>query len=305
VSGKRLNLLLFWLLCLIWGSTWIATKAGLEVLPPLFMAGTRFIAAGAVLLILRARSHPWRVDKVDLPRLALVTALIVVVCYGCLFWGAARVDTGTAAVLNMGLIPIALHGFGMMLGEEAASRRKVLAIIAGITGLIILFGPTAMSAWELNGGRSEQALAGAAAVALSSVVYGAASVLMRPLLRRYEPIDLSGVMNAAGGIVLLGVSLAVEPGAAVAWRGDWGASAWGGWLFLVFGGSLVAYTIYLRLLRDFGVTRAGMYAFVSPVIAVLLGVFGQGERLTVLECSGMVILLGAAWLTISVDRHSA
>jgi len=303
VSGQRLNLLLFWLLCLIWGSTWIATKAGLEVLPPLFMAGTRFVAAGAILLALRARSRPWRFDRADLPRLTLVTALIVVLCYGGLFWGAARVDSGTAAVLNMGLIPIALHGFGMMLSEEAASRRKLLGIIVGILGLSILFGPTAASAWE-PGGR-QQALAGAAAVALSSIVYAAASVLMRPLLRRYEPVDLSGVMNAAGGIVLLVVSLAVEPGAAVAWRGGWGALAWGGWLFLVFGGSLVAYTIYLRLLRDFGVTRAGMYAFVSPVVAVLLGVFVRDERLSPLECAGMVILLGAAWLTISVDRRSA
>ena len=91
---------------------------------------------------------------------------------------------------------------------------------------------------------------------------------------------------AGGGAALSLLAVAVEPDATHALRGAWGTQAWLGWLFLVLFGSLVAYTIYLRLLRDWGPVRAGSYAFVSPVIAVLVGVVVLHERFTLLDGLG-------------------
>ena len=82
-------------------------------------------------------------------------------------------------------------------------------------------------------------------------------------------------------------------------------AAWSGWVYLVLFGSLVGYTIYMQLLRDIGASRAGAYAFVSPVIAVCLGVTVMGETLSILDGVGMIILLGAAWLAMKSKRAPA
>jgi drug/metabolite transporter (DMT)-like permease len=102
-----------------------------------------------------------------------------------------------------------------------------------------------------------------------------------------------------GGIVLLTAALAFEPGAASALSGDWGTVAWLGWFFLVIFGSLIGYTTFLRLLRDIGASRAGSYAFVSPVIAVVLGAAFFAERVTTADVVGIVIMLSGAYLAMS------
>ena len=101
------------------------------------------------------------------------------------------------------------------------------------------------------------------------------------------------------------IAVAFEPGAAEAFRGAWGLQAWLGWLFLVLFGSLVAYTIYLRLLRDWGPVRAGSYAFVSPVTAVLVGIFVLHERVSLLDVPGMAAMLAGARLCVPVPDAGA
>lgn len=93
------NQLRFLMLCLIWGSTWIGTKVGIEVVPPLLFAGSRFTAAGALLLLLSWRNGEVRGRQVqDCGRFIAVSILMITLCYGPLFWGMQYIDTGTAAV---------------------------------------------------------------------------------------------------------------------------------------------------------------------------------------------------------------
>lgn len=292
----------FLLLCLIWGSTWVGVKASLEVVPPLFLAGSRFTAAGLLLLGGSVAVHGWPLDRSAGWRLALASMLIIVVCYGCLFWGMVYVDSGTAAVLEMGLTPIALLAFALAMGEERLSRSRLLAIALGLAGLVLLFGSTAWREWTSGDHSAGHRLLGAAAVASAAITYSWGSVITRPLLRRYPPAIISGATTLIGGCVLLAVSLAAEPGARAALRFDWGIAAWSGWLFLVIFGSLLGYTIYMRLLRDIGPSRAGMYAFVSPVIAVVLGTLIRSESIGVMELAGMGVLLLAAWLAMRTSE---
>jgi drug/metabolite transporter (DMT)-like permease len=104
-------------------------------------------------------------------------------------------------------------------------------------------------------------------------------------------------------------ALGFEPGALRAAHFDWTAAAWGGGLFLVLFGSLVAFTAYLRLIVLWGPARAGSYAYVSPVIAVLLGMLVLGERVGFREGLGMALLLAAAFCSLraslSAPRPSA
>lgn len=287
---------LFALMCLIWGATWIAMKVGISAVPPILFAGTRFVAAGLILLgWLALAGRPRRIASGHWGRLAVATVLIVAIPYALLFWGALHVSSGLAAVLDLSFIPVALLAVAVLLGEETFRARQGTAIVVGIAGLALLFGPKALAGAGAGGSLE---LWGGVAIVASAIIYGIGSVLARPLLRAYDPVLVSGMTILPGGVLLTAGALLLEPRAVEALSLRWGWVAWSAWAFLVLFGSVVAYTIYMRLLRDWGASRAGSYAFVSPVIAVLLGVAVLGEQVGLLEGAGMVVMLAAAWLAV-------
>ncbi|MCW0019190.1 DMT family transporter [Rhizobium sp. BT-226] len=301
LTGVNKNQLRFLMLCMIWGSTWIGTKAGIEAVPPLLFAGTRFTAAGILLLLYTlAKGETARFKVQDGIRFVVVSILMITLCYGPLFWGMQYIDSGTAAVLEMSLTPIALLVFALLLNEETLDGRRILAIALGVCGLVVLFWPASayvsLPAAEAFPGAS---LWGGLAVASAAFTYGYGSVLARPLLRTYPALFVSGVTTLVGGIALLIAAVAFEPGAVSALSGDWGTVAWLGWFFLVIFGSLIGYTTFMRLLRDIGASRAGSYAFVSPVIAVALGAAVFAEQITALDVIGIFVMLSGAYLAMS------
>jgi drug/metabolite transporter (DMT)-like permease len=284
---------LFAVMCLIWGATWLAMKLGVASVPPIFFAGTRFVAAGLALLLLAwLRDEVRRLGAREVARLVLVQLLMVVLTYAPLFWGIRYVPSGLTAVLDLALMPVSLLGFGIALGEEHWSLSRVIALGFGFAGLATLFGPQVVAPTDLLG------LLGAAAIVFSAVVYSLGSVVARPLTTTTNAAFLSGLTMLPGGLLLTLGALAFEPGSLEAARFDWAVAAWGGWLFLVLFGSLVAFTAYIRLIAAWGPARAGSYAYVSPVIAVLLGVLALGEHVGLREGFGMALLLGAAFASL-------
>jgi drug/metabolite transporter (DMT)-like permease len=123
-------------------------------------------------------------------------------------------------------------------------------------------------------------------------------VLSRKLLRAYAPVLVSGVTCLAGGLMLLALSAAIEPIDASILGAFLSPAIAASWLFLVVFGSLGAFTIYLRLVRDWGTAKAGMYAFVSPAIAVLVGIFLSGEAARASDFLGMSLMLAATWFAL-------
>ncbi|MBB3302485.1 drug/metabolite transporter (DMT)-like permease [Rhizobium sp. BK077] len=300
-TGANKNQLRFLMLCIIWGSTWIGTKAGIQAVPPLLFAGTRFTAAGVLLLL-----YGWANGNIsglklrDGIRFTAVSMLMITLCYGPLFWGMQFINSGTAAVLEMSLTPIALLVFALLLSEETLDGRRIFAIALGVSGLIVLFWPESPQ----EASRSPDIFPGASlwgglAVASAAFTYGYGSVLARPLLRTYPALFVAGVTTLVGGIALFATALAFEAGAVSALAGDWGIVAWLSWFFLVIFGSLIGYTTFMRLLRDIGASRAGSYAFVSPVIAVALGAAVFAEQITVMDVIGIIVMLRGAYLAMS------
>ena len=208
-------------------------------------------------------------------------------------YGLRLIGSGLAAVINSGMTPIALLGLGVAMGQERFTRPQVAAIGIGLAGILLLFGPSAFS-----GGFDRGELIGAAGVIVGCVAYCAGSVVARPLMRTLSPARVATASNLVGGLLLLGGSILFEPGVGAAMHFDWGAAAWAGWLFLLLPGSLGASLIYFVLVRDWGASRAGTYAFVSPVFAVLLGVVFYREALGVTEAIGMALMLAAAALVV-------
>ncbi|HEX3348844.1 MAG TPA: EamA family transporter [Acetobacteraceae bacterium] len=290
LSPEAQRRVLFLVLCLVWGMTWLAMKIGTATVPPAFFSGVRWTVAGIVLLSWRfGTGASLRIPPRLWGRVAGVGLLMVTFNASIQLYGLRHVGSGLAAVLTSGLTPVALLAFSVMLGEERFARRQALAIGLGLFGLFVLFGPSALA----GAGKSGE-LGGAGLILVGCLSYCGGSVLIRPALRRVEPQLIAAVTNCFGGFVLLIGALLFEPGARAAAALDWGAAAWGAWLFLLLAGSLGATVIYFMLVRDWGASRTGTYAFVSPVIAVLLGTWTYGERLTALDVTGMVLMLAAA-----------
>ena len=290
------NAALFAVMCLVWGLTWWPVKVGAEHVPPIFLAASRFLIAGVLMLVWAARG------EVAVPRSALgrvvATALLVNTGnYALLFWGIARAPTGLAAIVNFGTIPIFTLLASRWIEGEPIAPRQLASIVLGAVGLGLLFATRAMNA--LGTGASSPAEArGLAAIALGTVFYCVGAVLTRPLAATMPVLAVAGWQTLIGGLGLAAVSMAIEPVEArhVRELATWPTLP--ALLFLVAAGSLAGFTIYVRLLREWGAFRAGLYAFVSPVIAVAVGVVALSERFGWAEGLGAALMFGAAAIAL-------
>lgn len=295
-AGSR-QVLAFALMAFIWGIGWLPTKLAMEVVPPIFFACVRFtLAALGFLLLAKLRGLSLRPERPG--RVLAASLLITTACYACVFWGLAQAPSGIAAVVNLGLMPIFLIGVGAAYGQERITRRRVAAIALGLAGLGLLF-----SGRLGSGPDAARAALGLAAVAVGTLAYAWGSVVSRPLMRKMSPLVLAFWESGLGTLGLIPVSLAVEgwdPGRFAA-LGD--PRALGGIAMMVGGGSLIAFPIFLMLLRDWGAFRAGLYAFVSPVVAVLVGLAFAGEHVDAAEALGMAVTLAATALALGEPRR--
>ena len=278
-------------MCLVWGLTWWPAKVGAAHVPPIVLAAARFTVAGALMLVWAGR------DALAVPRSAhgrlLATALLVNTGnYALLFWGIARAPTGLAAVVNFATIPVFSLVASRVLEREPIGARRVAAIVLGILGLALLFATRAGAAGSPVAGGDE--LVGLAAIALGTLLYCVGAVLSRPIAAVMPVLTLAGWQTLLGGAGLVALALALEPVGPPQLRELVRWPTLPALAFLVVAGSLAGFTIYLRLLRDWGAFRAGLYAFVSPGIAVAVGVVVLGERFGWVEVAGGVVMFAAA-----------
>ena len=290
------NAALFGVMCLVWGLTWLPVKIGAGHVPPIFLAAARFLIAGTLMLAWAGRDA-LRVPGAVRPRLLATALLVNTGNYALLFWGVAHAPTGLAAIVNFGTIPVFTLLASRGLEGEPVAGRQVAAIGLGLVGLALLFSTRALGALG-TAPASPAELWGLAAIALGTLLYCLGAVLSRPIASTLPVLALAGWQTLIGGLGLAAVSFALEP---VQARHFAELAIWPtlpALAFLVAAGSLAGFTIYMRLLRDWGAFRAGLYAFVSPVIAVGVGVVALGERFGLAEALGAVLMFGAAAIAL-------
>ena len=286
-----LDHLLFLIMSLIWGATWIATKAGIAAVPPFFFGAARYVLVSAVLVfVVRDLRAVFRGRAL---RLIVTGMLVVVATYAFIYWGMQYVASGVSGVVNMSMNPVCLFGLAILLGQERPTWRHALALVLGIGGLVLLFSGKATIAGDT------MELWGAAALVAGSLAYCLGSVLSRPLLDRITPLQLTAAQGLVGAVGLSVLSLIAEPVSGATFAALVEPAPFAGVLFLVICGTFIAYIIFLRLMRDWGAARAGLYSFVSPVVALILGAIVYGEPLTWREIVGAAIMLLAAWIAIA------
>lgn len=290
------NAALFVVMCLVWGLTWLPVKVGAAHVPPVFLAAARFSIAGFLMLLWAGRDVS-KVPRDALPRLIGTALLLNTGNYALLFWGTAHAPSGLAAIVNFATIPIFTLLASRAFEGEPIAGRKLAAIALGSVGLGFLFATRALGG--LSAVQSDPLEAwGLAAVAAGTLLYCVGAVLSRPIAGSMPTLTLAGWQTLIGGLGLIAVSLAVEP----VGYGDLAKLVQ--WpvlpavLFLVIGGSLMGFTSYMRLLRDWGAFRAGLYAFISPAIAVAVGVMALHEPFGWPEATGALLMFGAAAIAL-------
>jgi drug/metabolite transporter (DMT)-like permease len=277
----------FAIIYLVWGSTFLAIRVGVREVPPFLLAGMRFFAAGIALYAwMRAKGTPSPTSR-QWASASLLAILMFVLDYGLLFWAEKRVPSGIAAVM-MATIPafMALAEI-VFLRTQKLTLRLGFALFLGLCGVMVLTLRVALF------DQSAIDSTGAVALVVGAVSWSLASVLTRKLPLPESKVMSSGAQMLAGGILLTLTSAGLGE-----FKGfDARAVSTGAWLALVYlivAGSIVGFTAYVWLIHHESPTKVGTYAYVNPVVAVVLGYLLGGEAL------GARTVLGAILVLVSV-----
>jgi len=286
-QNLRVDTALFLLMSLIWGCTWAVSKIGISTMPPIFFAALRF-AIVALLLLPVVPGISRLLLSSGGSRVLLTGLLVNTGTYALILWGMQYVASGIAGLVNLTMVVVGLYSLALLRGEEKPSWRHIIALLLGLAGLGALF----LDRLALRGGALE--LWGVLAIILGSFSYCLGSVLSRPLLEAATPMQLTGAQALTGGAGLALLAAFLEPVGGTSFAALLQPVPLASLLFMVIFGTFAAYTIYLRLMRNWGSARAGLYAFVSPVIALLVGALVFGEGLGTRQVAGAALLLTAA-----------
>lgn len=271
--------------CLFWGTTYLAIRIGVQRLPPALFAGVRFIIAGSIFLTyLRLRGHPLPKPR-EWVHMAVVGITLLVMANGLVVWSEQWVPSGLTAVI-IATVPFWSAGLEATLPSgERLSLRKVLGIGIGFAGVIILFAP------DLGGSFDKAYLKGVIVLIFVPFFWSLGSIYSK-----HHPFQSSAMVAAGTETFIAGVVLTVI-GTAL---GEWHAFTlnWKGMAsiaYLIVFGSIVGYSSFIYALSKLPIATVSMYAYINPVIAVILGWLILGERLDwSVATATTVVLLGVA-----------
>ena len=280
-------LLAFAIIYFVWGSTFLAIRVGVREVPPFLLAGMRFLVAGMVLYAwMRLKGTPTPAFR-EWGSASLLAVLIFVFDYGLLFWAEKRVPSGIAAVM-MATIPVfmALSEI-LILRTQRLTMRLALALLVGIAGVAVLVSRS------LSFGEAPIETTGAIALVFAAISWSVASALTRKLPLPTAKTMSSGAQMLAGGVLLTMTAAAlgefrefhIQSVTPIAWLSL---------LYLIIAGSIIAFTAYVWLIHHESPTKVGTYAYVNPLVAVLIGYFLGGEAI------GPRTILGTVFVLVSV-----
>jgi drug/metabolite transporter (DMT)-like permease len=280
----------------IWGSTYLGIRIAIETLPPLLMAGTRYIIAGAILLLWsRLRERDGGPSAREWLTALVSGALLLLGGNGAVVWAEQRVPSGIAALL-VAVVPLWMVLLDWL---RPGGRRPAWLVFVGLglglVGLGLLVGPEALQ------GRGTIDLMGAGVLMLGALSWAVGSLYTQRAPKPSSPNRGSGAQMFAGGVCLLAVALATGEGSQLD-LAHVSTRSLLGFAYLVTFGSLIGFTAYIYLLAHTTAARAATYAYVNPVVAVLLGWAFANEPVTSRTLvAAAVILAGVAIITVARD----
>ncbi|MEX1172469.1 MAG: EamA family transporter [Chloroflexota bacterium] len=288
-------------LYLVWGSTYLAISVAVDTIPPFLMAGARFLLAGAALLawtVVRGGRDFVPPTRREWRDSAIVGALLLGGGMGSVAWGEQTIPSGIAALL-VALMPVWVAVFGGIFLGERLPRMAVAGIIVGFIGVAILVGPTALgSAGALDP-------AGVVALIISPIAWSIGSLFAshRAVLPRRPLVNTGAQMVTGGGVLMVMALVSGEFGrftpAAIS------GESLAAFAYLAIIGSLLAFTAYGWLLRVAPLPLIATYAYVNPVVAVILGSIILREAIEVRTLVAGAVIVAAVALIVTARSRMA
>ena len=277
----RLNVIAaFAIVYLVWGSTYLAIRVGVATLPPALFAGARFFAAGLLLAAyayLSGQQLPR--DRHEWKTITVVAVFLLVGANGLVVWGEQWVPSNQAALIAS-TVALWLAGLGALGPQgESISRRRLTGLFIGFVGVMLLMWPDDSFVLEHFSAQL--------AILLAALSWAAGSIYMRRRKPSTPPLMAAAMQSLVAGVLLGFIGFS----AGEAGRWVWTGNATYALLYLIVFGSCLAYAAYIWLLHEVSPTALGTYAYVNPVVAVLLGGWLLGETLNAIQIAGMLVVL--------------
>jgi drug/metabolite transporter (DMT)-like permease len=280
-----------WIVYLVWGSTYLAIKVAVRTLPPLLTAGTRFVAAAALLAaILAILGRSLRASRREVISAAGVGVALLSFGVGLVHVAETRIDSGVAAMI-VGSVPLQIVVWRLVAGERVP-RPTMLAAAIGLAGLALVIGPEG-----LEGGAGA---VGLLLMLVSSVSWSRGSFASRKLTLPADPFAAAVYEMLGGGLVL------VVGGLAFGELGDLDREAFeagpvAAWLYLALAGSVLGFSAYVWLLENAPISQVVTHQYVNPLVAVALGALLLDERPGPATLAGAALIVGAVVVTARVE----
>jgi drug/metabolite transporter (DMT)-like permease len=276
-------------LCLIWGSTWLAIRVVVRDVPPLEAAAVRFLAAAVLLLGLAlAQKRSWPQTRSQWNALVVLSLTIMAVPYGLLFWAEQYVTSSMTAVL-FSAMPLLVALFTPLMMHRTVPRRAVFALLVAFGGLLMLFS-SGLSA-------SGRGVLGGLAVLLAVTLSSWSVVYAKGRLQQIDAVISTGLQLLFGSVALFWATWAMESHQ----QAFWTRSAVSAMAFLVVFGSCAAFVIYYWLLKKMQPYQLSSLNLITPIVAVLEGALLLHEPVPLLMVAAIAVVLGAV-ATVLLSR---
>lgn len=277
---------------LVWGSTYFFIQKAVQDIPPFIMGALRFFIAGILLMgwCIYKKENLFNARQL---KVAVITGvLLLFIGNGAVIWAEQNIASSLAAVL----VSAAPLWFVLLDApkwkENFTSRPTIIGLLIGFAGVILLFSERVALALSSSGDAMQ--VTGLIVLVIGSMCWAGGSLFSKYKGSGAATVNTMWQMLAAGVVFALTSLITNE------WQGfQWQAVSTGAWLsvlYLITMGSLAGYSAYVWLLQVRPATQVSTYAYVNPVVAVLLGVFFAGEHMSLLQITGLAVILTSVLL---------
>ncbi len=281
-------------LYIVWGSTYLAIRFAVETIPPFFQAGLRFLIAGVILFIWRRLAGDALPTRNQWKSAAIIGSLLLG-GNGLVSWAEQTIPSGVAALI-IGAVPMFLViAEAFRRGGVKPTWRVVIGLLIGFTGIYLLVGPS-----EFSGGMKLNPF-GVAALLSASFLWALGSIYSKNADLPSSALMLTGAEMLMGSLSLFVVSLATGELRGFSFS-HISTNSWLGLAYLITVGSMIGFVSYAWLLQNAPISLVATYAYVNPLVAVLLGAVFLHEELTVRILAASVIIIGSVIFINSGNR---
>jgi drug/metabolite transporter (DMT)-like permease len=296
-SKRTIVIVAFAALYVIWGSTYLGIRFAIETIPPFLMAGARFVLAGVIMYAIAWSQGIGKSSWANWRTSLIIGACLLLAGNGGVTISEKYIDSGLAALI-VAIVPIYIVLLGWMTGMAPKPTPLMwLALGGGFVGVGILFGP----ALHFSSNDARHPAIGISILLVSSFIWSVGSLYSRVAKHAASPFLTAAQQMLCGGMLLLFVGVGTGELRRLH-LGSISMLSLASFIYLVIIGAVVGYTAYIWLLRHCEPAKVATYAYVNPIVAVILGTLFAGETVTMRTLIAAALIIGSVALVITAQQ---